>query len=38
MNDLLKQLLDKEMIIENHISLNELIPKNILYLNEIYYL
>ena len=30
--------LDKEIIIENYISINELIPKNIVYFNKKYYL
>ena len=38
LNDFLKQLLNKEMIIENYISFNELIPKTILQCNKKYYL
>ena len=38
LNDFLKQLSNKEMIIENYISFNELIPKNIQYFNNKYYL
>ena len=37
-NDFLKQLFDKQIIIEKHISINELIPQNILYFNQKYYL
>ena len=32
-NDFLKQLINKEAIISNYISINEIIPKNILYFN-----
>ena len=38
LNDFLKQLLNKKMIIENYISFNELIPKTILQCNKKYYL
>ena len=38
LNDFLKQLLNKEMIIEHYISFNELIPKTILQCNKKYYL
>ena len=38
LNDFLKQLCNKQMIIENHISFNELIPKTIIYFNKKYYL
>ena len=38
MNYFLKQLSNKEIIIENHISINEIIPKYILYFNKKYYL
>ena len=33
----LKQLSDKQIFIENHISINEIIPQNILYFNKKYY-
>ena len=38
LNDFLKQLVNKEMIIKNYISFNELIPKTIIYFNKKYYL
>ena len=38
LNDFLKQVCNKEMIIENYISFNELIPKSIIYFNKKYYL
>ena len=37
-NDFLKQLTSKEMIIENYLSINEIIPANILQFNKKYYL
>jgi hypothetical protein len=37
-NDFLKQLISKEMIIENYLSINEIIPTNILRINKKYYL
>ena len=36
--DYSKQLIDKSNIINNYISLNEIIPINTLYLNQKYYL
>ena len=38
LNDFLKQICNKEMIIGNYISFNELIPKSIIYFNNKYYL
>ena len=38
LNDFLKQLSNKKIIIEKYISINEIIPKNILYFNKKYYL
>ena len=35
-NDFLKQLSNKQMLIENYLSLNEIIPKNILYFDKKY--
>ena len=37
-NDFLKQLSNKKMFIEKYLSLNEIIPKNILYFNKKYYI
>ena len=37
-NDFLKQLVNKQAIINNYISINEIIPKNILYFNQKYYI
>ena len=37
-NDFLKQISAKKMIIQNYISINEIIPANILYFNKKYYL
>ena len=37
LNDFLKQLINKEMIIKNYISFNELIPKTIIHFNKKYY-
>ena len=36
MNDFLKQLSNKKVFIENYLSLNEIIPKNILYFDKKY--
>ena len=35
-NDFLKQLSNKKMFIEKYLSLNEIIPKNILYFDKKY--
>ena len=37
-NDFLKQLTSKEMIIENYLSINEIVPVNILRINKKYHL
>ena len=37
-NDFLKQLVNKQAIVNNYISINEIIPKNILYFNQKYYI